>query len=119
MEKQRESNHRVVMSQGLQVALPSLALGLGPVAIAFAVIFAKWATAFESVIGFHRLVITSALFRLPFFRHARKRRPHSRLHIAIAAHTGTLFAFDTTVFYTSIQMRFVGNATLFENASQL
>jgi len=109
----------------LAPALPYLALLGGMTCMAVAAIVVKWANAPGLVSGFYRMAIAVGIFALPFAREATRHAPsfgfaQDRLTarpVVLAAIAGAFFACDVALFYTSLLITSVANATLFANTS--
>ena len=96
-----------------------VALGLGILFISFSAIFISWANAPETVTGFYRMGIATAVLAVPF---ARRVRAHGRLpwrEILIAAGAGVFFGSDLIFWNAGILLSGAANPTLMANTAPI
>jgi drug/metabolite transporter (DMT)-like permease len=98
---------------------PYLALVFGIFALGISAIFVRWANAPGPVNGFYRMAIASTVMLLPVAAEARRTRPSSARHVALAMLAGLLFAADVAAWNTAVLLTTAATATLLANTSPL
>ncbi|MEZ4582888.1 MAG: DMT family transporter [Caldilineaceae bacterium] len=96
-----------------------VALGLGILFISFSAIFISWANAPETVTGFYRMGIATAVLAVPF---ARRVGTHGRLpwrEVLIAAGAGIFFGSDLIFWNAGILLSGAANPTLMANTAPI
>lgn len=99
--------------------LAYVALGMGILFISFSAIFISWANAPETVTGFYRMGIATAVLAVPFTLRVRAQGRLPRREVAIAAGAGLFFASDLIFWNAGVLMSGAANPTLMANTAPI